>query len=264
MSVSPTPLLIAGHQRSGTSMLVALLNSHPDIALTFEFKAFVALNSPPREYVSKVRKQWFKRPPFQQPQQHPVMKRFDSAIFLFRYLTGILRHRHRSQIDLPTVIEVMHQIFPYACIVGDKWPDYIWEFDKLTRLEPLKCLVIYRDGRDVTSSALHLARTQWRNQKWVTAFTNVDQVARRWVSTIRIMQRNASRAHIIRYEELVQQPEPVLTRLGGWLGIDPGVFNQQLLDTGSIGKYRQGLTPPELATVLEIAGPTLVELGYEL
>ncbi|MBA3562613.1 MAG: sulfotransferase [Gammaproteobacteria bacterium] len=52
-------LLIAGHPRSGTTLLRRLCNAHPDIALTHEVGTFLYLGSSYKEYRRQlIRRSW--------------------------------------------------------------------------------------------------------------------------------------------------------------------------------------------------------------
>ena len=78
------------------------------------------------------------------------------------------------------------------------------------------------------------------------------------------MDKYKDKLHIIRYEELVTSPQKVLLNLGDLLQIDPDNFNHRIVHARSVGKYRQGLTDRELSEVIEVAGPTMIHLGYSL
>ena len=79
---------------------------------------------------------------------------------------------------------------------------------------------------------------------------------------IEIMERHADKLHIVRYEDLVQQPQSVLKTLASWLGVDAGGFPTYLIRDISVGKHHDGLSDDELTTVMNIAGPTLARFGY--
>ncbi|MFC1976191.1 hypothetical protein ACFLXQ_07315 [Chloroflexota bacterium] len=58
------------------------------------------------------------------------------------------------------------------------------------------------------------------------------------------MEYVADRVHLIRYEDLVTQPQPVLETLGRWLGVDPTSFRSQMIQRGGgIGVHREDLHP---------------------
>jgi hypothetical protein len=76
------------------------------------------------------------------------------------------------------------------------------------------------------------------------------------------MERHADLLFIIRYEELVRDPQSSLAGLAEWLHVDSAGFDVDSVKASSIGKYRKGLTPEELDDVMRVAGPTLERLNY--
>ena len=140
-------------------------------------------------------------------------------------------------------------------------PGYVFLLDDLAAYESLRGVVIYRDGRDVVSSTLQKARTQWKDLPWVTNLDTARKVATNWVTAVDAMDRNAARIHSIRYEGLVRDTAATLDVLADWLDVDPGGFPPTPGVADSIGKHRGGLTEAELDDVMEIAGPALARLG---
>lgn len=134
--------------------------------------------------------------------------------------------------------------------------------DRLVPLPQLLRLVIYRDCRDVTSSFLRKVRTDWKRQRWAQYVDTAEKVALRWVRAIEDLENHAEDLYIIRYEELVADPRPVLDRLARWLEVDPGGFEPGMVSASSVGKYMQGLTTRELDDVLKVAGSTMKRLNY--
>jgi hypothetical protein len=86
----------------------------------------------------------------------------------------------------------------------------------------------------------------------------------------------------IRYEDLLADPDGVLTGLSEWLGLPHGearirevVARNAFAEVpekrrgpgrrwraASPGRWRESLTPPELDVVRKVMGPRLSELGY--
>jgi len=90
----------------------------------------------------------------------------------------------------------------------------------------------------------------------------VEKIAARWVYGIEKMRRYGDRAHWVRYEDLVHDPMAVMTGVGEWLGVDPTGFPTTDVSRRSVGKFRDGLTKGQLDLVSQVAGATLVDLGY--
>ncbi len=156
----------------------------------------------------------------------------------------------------------MRSILPWAKVVGDKYPGYIYRLDRMAARPDVRCIVIYRDCRDVVSSTLAMAATAWKNSRFVTAMDTPAKVAARWVRAIAQQERNAGAVLAIRYEDLVTQPGPIVARIGEFLSIDSAGFRQDLVRPTSIGKYKDRLSAEALAEVEAVAGDTMRRLGY--
>jgi hypothetical protein len=268
-----TLLLIGGRPRSGTTLLRDLCDVHPDITLTHEFGTFLALNEPYHTYRRRIVGRWRKQQVLNCRTFGPLptMPRFRRWIismrghaFAIRYLGKIRRYRPGC-IDLSAVEATLREFFPRAGIVGDKMPAYVELLDKLAPTSGLSSVMIYRDCRDVASSHLKMARTSWRNQRWIPDQNTAEKVAQLWVDAIETIERHRERIHIVRYEDLVREPRRELTAFAEWLGIDPAGFPERSMKSvrdNGIGKHRSGLSEQELEAVMNIAGPTMARLGY--
>lgn len=237
--------------------------------MTNEFGNFLGLGQPHANYVGRLLKRWggiatrgwpltesfAARGP-----RRTVLRR--NNLFVWRYLTR-MNVRRTKIITSDVIDEVLREVLPAAQVVGDKYPEYIFSLDELATDANLSRLVIYRDCRDVTSSSLQRARTEWRRMPFFVQRVNTaEKIAHRWVRAIELMEKHRDRLFILRYEDLVSEVKPPIEELSRWLGVDPAGFQVDRISDRSIGKHRRGLTPAELATVTEIAGPTMNRLGY--
>lgn len=268
MSKAPQPtdqlpklLAIGGHPRSGTSILARVCNSHPEIALTSEFRNLADMGENYFRYVASIRKDFWHgliQPP---PNRRWWQKsKVVNATFFARYLVGLLPYGR--YVDAEAVRKVLHWIFPDASVVGDKRPIYYMKLDKLTRIEGLHTIIVYRDCRDVTSSVFRMMDTTWRGREANKYVDTPAKMAQHWIDAIERMERHADKIQIVRYEDFVANPAPILDELGENLGIDPGGFVTGEIRTSSIGKYRKGLSTKQIDRVMAIAGPTMQRLGY--
>lgn len=257
--------IIGGHIRSGTTLLRNLCHSHPDITVTMEFGNFIGLGESYGSYTSKLlRRCWRRRNQsflVHRSTEHYWKYVLRSYAFVARYLVKVNTCRN-GVIDVPTIETALRNIFPTTRLVGDKVAYYVFLLDTLAARDDLARVIIYRDCRDVTSSVLQKVLTDWRSKSWVKHWDSAEKVARQWVQAIELMERYADRLHIICYEELIQKPEQELDALGRYLGVDPAGFPIEMMHRGSIGKHIHGLTEEEMATVMDIAGPTMTRLGY--
>lgn len=158
-----------------------------------------------------------------------------------------------------------------------------------------RMLFLLRDGRDVLDSRLHAhAEGGWLAEKEGPRFRDAGErqawvrtACREWTCNIEVTRR-AYESHpqrlrtIVRYEELIADPEAVLSGLFDWLGLDrdPDRVGRIVSDTAfeaipaqrrgssepfraaTPGLWRENLSAAEIETAEEIMGPSLRALGY--
>lgn len=259
-----TAFIIGGHQRSGTTVLARVLARHLQVGLTGEFDNFQGLNRPLRENIRLLLKRWPEVRLSNDLLPPSILKRANfvrNTPFIPLYLLGLLRSRY-DRVTLKDIESTLRLFFPHAHVVGDKYPDYIFMLDRLSGEAGLKRIIIYRDCRDVASSALAMARTNWRNKSYVRFFDTAGKVAARWVRAIETMEHHRGHIHTMRYEDLVHEPKRELAALAARLGIDSDGFPADMVREDHVGKHARGLSAEELGAVMKIAGPTMEKLGY--
>jgi hypothetical protein len=247
-------VIIGGHQRSGTTILRGMCNRHPKVALTLEFANFRDLGRGYFGYRARLEHRW-------QTVQKENPRDWQDVTFSKVYRRR-LRYYLGRRIDADAIGSIMQRLFPHATVVGDKYPDYVFMLDDLAHDDQLKRIIIYRDCRDVVSSALAKARTDWKPYAFAKKFDTAEKVARRWVTAIELMERHKDRVFVIRYEDFVATPLQTAQRLGEYLGVEPSGFPTEDVRADSVGKHNEGLSRGELETVLAVAGPVLQRLGY--
>ncbi len=172
----------------------------------------------------------------------------------------------RKVIDVGVVETVLRRIFPAAGVVGDVDAYYSLNLEKFVGVLGLSIAIVYRDCRDVAATMagrfnLQLRRREW---PWAKIMDTSMKLAKTWVNAIEVMERYTDQIHMIRYEELVTNPESVLEALGNWLDVDPQGFKSQILHSDKVGEYKRGLSEKEVSDIIVVAGPTLERLGYEV
>ncbi len=257
-------LLVTGHQRSGTTILRILLNSHPEIAVTNEFANFKYLHRSRFIYSAYILRRLLgcrERGAAYMLHRNEATSWRENARFMASYLIRIQGIRS-GRIGFAGAESALRGLFPKKRWLGDKFPDYIWSLRNFSKRTGVRSIVIYRDGRDVVSSALLSARTAWKGRKFAGAFDTPEKNAARWVKSIQLMEECAKGIFSVRYERLMSEPEAVAEELGRELDVDPACFPIHILRGSSVGKHRTGLDPQSLAAVESIAGATLARLGY--
>jgi hypothetical protein len=256
-------LMVCGHPRSGTTMLTRLLSSHPDIDLTFELHNFMGVGRSPWQHLGLLRRnnRW-RLPPFRiRGARRGSRRRLLGAILFTRYVLGLFWQR-RNPIDLDSMRRVLRGIFPRAQVLGDKYPRYVFHLDRFAAVPDLLIVVIFREARDVVRSAIEKSKKSWRRTSYGRRFASPTSAAKSWVRAIESMERNRERIHVIRYEDLVRQPEAVLRDLGRYLEVDPEGFKSSIIKQDRVGKHKKGLSDADQATVVQVAGEAMRRQGY--
>jgi len=150
VSLAPGPLFIVATWRSGSSLLYALLNKHPQVALTFEADL------------------WLVRSVFRKPAGY-----CDWATRCEFWDHGLTRHGiiandlPRGVADYPTAFTAMHKAYAVrkgAVIWGDKSPNYYDSLPALARLFPQARFII--QWRDPATTANAIARAAQTGERY--------------------------------------------------------------------------------------------------
>lgn len=162
-------------------------------------------------------------------------------------------------------------------------PDLMWSLYPGTAE-----VILVRDFRDMICSIF-----AYNRKRGMQAFgrdlahSDADYVAQLRTSGLRLLERwrcRSERAFLLRYEELVRDPEPVLAALFEHMGVDhdpatvrevveaaaratPDAQRQHATTpdpTASIGRWRRDLTPELQRATEEAFSDILLEFGYEV
>lgn len=257
-------LVIGGLPRSGTTLMRRLCGRHPEMLITHELGNFLPLGQAYYRYSLQMLQRWgrvgHRSYHFSVAKKSDIRRR--NLLFMLKYLWR-LRRLPARRVDASAIEVALREVLPNRKIIGDKYPGYVFKLDRLVGIPEVKPLIIYRDCRDVANSTLSMTRGKWQNSKFIRIMNTPQKIARRWVAGIRTMQEHAGEIYALRYESLATEPKAELRRLGEWLDVDPARFRDHTIRASSVGKYKTGLTPEEIESVMQIAGPTLASLGYE-
>jgi len=292
--LDPSPFIV-GHGRSGTTLLRLMLDAHPEMAIPPETQFIPQLidaskrpGLPAENVISElvnhrrfgdfgftaeeIRENFLKLDPFD--------------------ITEALRYFYRTYAE--------RQGKPRW---GDKSPGYGWTMHRVDRVMPEAYFIhLIRDGRDVTLSLLarheDAPRAGGQARHWKTRvlktrklggevrhymelryedlITDPEPHLRRICDFIKLDFDDAMLRYYERAEERMSEikrdmdPGTELTakRSRGVLKAERRVSVHELTKepprTDRIGVWRKEMKPEDLATFERIAGPLLVELGYDL
>jgi plasmid stabilization system protein ParE len=289
--LAPGVFFIVGTGRSGTTLLQAMLTSHPRIAIPPETKFFQRHD--PGAAASSRRTEPEPGSAVDEPPLDDA--RFDA------WLEGYLASEDFTDLGLDRDLVESHlrEASPRnarglflalltACRtvsnkprLGEKSPLHARCVPRIRAVLPeAKFIHIYRDPRDVVASM--------RGMDWTQG--TVRGLARTWFKTLRehlVCLREVPEDHYtgVRLETLIEQPEDELRRLCAFLGedFDPAMldFHQRSnvgyaereadwkegtrrpLGNQSTSRFRHDLTMRQIAQVERIVGPLLERFEYE-
>lgn len=269
------PVFVGACPRSGTTLLRAMLNHHPELAIPRESRF--------------VLEAWRRRTDFGDLRER--RNRRQLARWIFRRKTarpGRFGVRPRKGVRRlvaapPTIGSVLGTCFAlYAENQrkprwGDKRPLYIRHLDAVFAMFPdAQFLTMVRDPRAIVASIRKLG--------WYDVPTSIAIWQAAIAATERWKQRLAPDQLLqIRYEDLVDDPEVVLGRVTQFLGLDPAGIGSMLsfhtetdvpqnkyhwrvsqpVTTDAIRSWEKSLNPEEVALVEYATAGAMARLGYE-
>ncbi len=225
------PLFVVGMWRSGTSLLYALLNQHPQIGLMYESDM---LTLAPLFYIPRKSSWW--------------LNKVDS------WNGALTRHKidpaaiPADITDLPNAFRAVAQQYAGkkgATVWGCKSPTYYDSMNQFAGWYPnAKFIVIWRDPADVCRSIVRAAeKASWfarpgMDLRAILGYRRMKQEADELV-------RRGADIHQVQYDELVRDPSTTLNAICEFIGIDfdPKMATLEGADRSAIynGEHHSGV-----------------------
>jgi hypothetical protein len=220
--MSPSPVFVVGMWRSGTSLLYALLNQHPQIGLMYEsdFPLLSPLFLLPRKSSS-----WI-----------PKVDSWNGALTRHKIDTAGIPE---NVVGLPNAFRAVGQQYARkkgATVWGCKSPNYYDCMNQLATWFPdAKFIVIWRDPADVCRSIVRAAK----KSPW---FARPGMELRALLGCHRMKQeadklvRRGAAIHQLQYDDLVREPVAALTAICNFIGVpfDPKMNSLEGADRSAI------------------------------
>jgi hypothetical protein len=266
------PILLTGPDRSGTSLLFALLGSHPNISMvrrTNMFRWFHGrfgdLSDPVNfERCLDTMLRYERLSPLQ-PDPDRIRREFVAGDHTYGYLFDRLHSHHAERMGRPRWGDKSLHTEHHAAAVFSEFPD-------------ARMIQVMRDPRDRHASVM---------RRYPDVSRKVGPVTGRWLASERAGGRNLrhypGRYRLVRYEDLVGDPEGVLADLCDFLD-EPytsamlsmgGVpehekgnssfeqFAPGTISTKGIGRYRTALDRRDVAFIESVGRRAMKRLGYQ-
>lgn len=275
------PFFVVGTGRCGSTLLQSMLMSHPEVRMPPETQYFEQLDPvrlgftdpiPPGEAGAYLDRALTER-------ARMFLGAADGAVGAYAdAVRGGLLH---ARDQFLWICDRLSEETPGRRL-GEKTPQHWMFIDRITGIFPdARFVHLVRDPRDVVAGLLEM---DW----WNTG--SARKTARHWRRTVEAAER-ARRTHggdrhtIVRYEDLIVEPEPVLRALCDFLGLD---FSDSMLDhrasaqrafprseaaykglatraidPSRVGRYRTRLSPSQIRVIEATAGARrMIRLGY--
>jgi hypothetical protein len=274
-NLQPGPIFIGGLERSGTSLLYALLASHPNIAMTrrtnlWPFFYHQYGNLANHQNLDRLLTAWktYRRVWVLNPDLDAIKEEFYKGETSYTRLFALLWEQFAARMSKPRWGDKSLNTERYADVIFRAYPG-------------ARILHIVRDPRDRFASAL---------KRWKVIRGGVGSGAGMWLDSVRAgyhnLRKYPNQYRFVRYESLAAQPEKVMREICAFIGetYDPEMltmrgaenfrdeggnssFEQRepgSISTSSIGRYRRYLTPRWIAFIQAAAGREMQSLDYAL
>jgi hypothetical protein len=269
------PVFLAGIDRSGTSLMYALLASHPNIAMTrrtnlwaYFYKQYGDMSQRDNFERCLAAMLRYKRLLKLNPEPDRIRREFWQGQPSYARLFALLELHHAEQLGKPRWGDKSLNTERYVDDIFAAYPD-------------ARMIQMIRDPRDRYASAL----TRWKVIRG-RAGTGIAK----WLTSIELAKRNLQRYpdryKVVRYESLASQPEATLREVCAFLdeSYTPAMLAMEgapmhrnkggnssygkrepgQISTSSIGKYRKVLSKRDIAFIQAYAGRQMVAFDYAL
>ncbi len=269
------PIFIAGLERSGTSLLYALLATHPNLAMTrrtnlwtYFYNQYGDLDNPENFERCLATMLVYKRLLPVKLDAEKLRRDFQQGEKSYPRLFALIGEQYAQRIGRPRWGDKSLNTERYADPIFEAYPN-------------ARILHILRDPRDRYASAI---------ARWKVSRGGAGAGSAVWLSSLRLAERNCAKYPdhymIVRYETLAARPEETLRAICAFIGEEYtplmltmkgaeqfadeggnssyGQFEAGTISTRSIGRYRKILSPRQIAFMQKAIGARMTAFDYEL
>jgi len=271
--VECNPIFVAGAERSGTSLMYALLASHPRIAMTrrtnfwpYFYRQYGDLSRNENFECCLAAIMRYKRMLVLEPDPERLRREFWEGTPSYGRLYHLLQQQHAERLGKPR--------WGDKSLDTERWADGIFAEYPTARI-----LHMIRHPCDRYASAF---------SRWKVSRGRAGAGTAAWLTSARLARRNQQRYpdryKIVRYEALAAHTETTVREICEFLGeayspsmltmIGARKFRDQggnssygrrkpgEVDTGSIGRYRQVMSERDIKFMQSFAGRYMTGFGY--
>lgn len=280
VSTSSAPIFIGGPDRCGKTLVAALLGSHSRIAISavgsnlwpLFYRQFGDLNDEANADRCIAALMAYKHVRFMEPDPEALCAEFLAGPRTYGRLFALVQEQHARRQEKPRWGDQTGLVERFADEIFEAYPG-------------VRFIHMVRDPRDRYEASL---------QMWPEGRLRAGGAAGRWLLSTRLAARNLRRHGeaylVLRYEDLVRQPEATVRRLAAFVGeaFEPAMMElgampsyrakleasadsrptsgdraaSPLITPDFIGTYRGKVPLPELAFLQRVAGTEMRSHGY--
>lgn len=271
--MSRGPVFVAGLERSGTSLMYALLASHPNIAMTrrtnmwtYFYGQYGDLSKPQNFERCLSMMMRYKRLVKLEPDPERIRQAFWAGEPSYSRLFAIVEEQFAEKMNKPRWGDKSLHTERYAAPI-------------FAAYSGARILHMMRDPRDRYASVL----ARWKKRRG-----RVGAGTAMWLSSEALARENQRRYpqqyRVVRYETLAGEPEATLREICDFIGepFAPEMLTMKgarkfrdegsnssygerqpgVISTSSIGRYRQVLTPQQIAFIQRRSARAMQRYGY--
>ncbi len=267
------PIFIAGLERSGTSLIYALLASHPNIAMTrrtnlwtYFYNQYGDLSKPKNfERCLKDLLRYKRLLPVQLDAEK-LRRDFNNGQMTYPRLFALIEEQYAQRLGRPRWGDKSLNTERYADQIFEAYPN-------------ARIIHMQRDPRDRYASAV---------KRWKVSRGGAGVGTAVWLSSLHLARRHRARYPqkymIVRYETLAREPEKTLKTICAFIGeeYDPVMLGMQgaeqfrdeggnssygqhepgRISTRSIGRFQEVLSPRQIAFMQMVIGSQMAKFDY--
>jgi hypothetical protein len=268
------PVFVAGLERSGTSLMFALLATHPNIAMTRRTNLWTHFYGQYGDLADRdnfercfAMMQRYRRLVVLQPDWEQLRRDFLAGPATYSQLFALLEAQYAERHGKPR--------WGDKSLNTERYAEHIF-----TAYPGARVLHMIRDPRDRYASS----KTRWQVRRGGVGAGTAEWLASARSAT-RFEQRFGGQYRAVRYETLVTHPERTVREICGFIG-EPYTPNMLSLagvpkfrdhgnssygeqttsgiSSSSIGRYRDVLSPLDVACIQLLAGSEMSRYEYDL
>lgn len=229
MQSNINPVFVIGIYRSGTSLLYALLNQHPQIALMYECNI---LDFPDFFSKQRFKRNWLERQEF-----------YNQALSRHRLIFANRLHG-LEEVQTPEELYRTYGNAKQAALVGEKSPPYCPRLRQLARRYPnASFILLWRDPIEIYRSIVHAGhQAPFFNRIGIHRLIFFKEQMIRQAAELEFA---GAKLHHVNYDDLVDRPEDVCRGICQFLKIEfePAMLNLASADLSAVhdNHYRKHL-----------------------